>query len=318
MKQTLRTLFDSHKDELSKKLEDLSLPKDASLVQRTVTDYLNGLFDSDGEFRLHLTQSEDYMLQAAMSLLNAQQAMVKEFSSIKAPQQDGNAPKKEQNTKSSNNSETSGLKKDLFPHTIGATAVGGAVGGLILGTWGAVFGSIAGTAIILYYATQEKSSPTVIHSNNNSNSSDSVKPFVKKLDAERFIGIVSNICDSIDSLIETFRSQIRRVVDKYENQPKPTLESNFKIMLEGIQSLLGYERTHTPDEEKYTSKLQQRIEDVAELLDNYNLQVVNYSEENSDWFDFIESPNTKETRMVYPAIVKDGNVVLKGKAFIKQ
>jgi hypothetical protein len=98
MKQTLRTLFDSHKDELSKKLEDLSLPKDASLVQRTVTDYLNGLFDSDGEFRLHLTQSEDYMLQAAMSLLNAQQAMVKEFSSIKAPQQDGNAPKKEQNT----------------------------------------------------------------------------------------------------------------------------------------------------------------------------------------------------------------------------
>ena len=77
-KKTLKELFESRKNELSEKLSTLSLPKDASKIQSVVTDYLNDLFDSDGEFRQNLTQSEDYILQAAMSLLNAQQSMIGE------------------------------------------------------------------------------------------------------------------------------------------------------------------------------------------------------------------------------------------------
>ena len=75
-KGTLKELFESRKEELSEKLKSLSLSKDSSKIQSIVTDYLNELFDSDGEFRQNLTQSEDYVLQAAISLLNAQQSMI--------------------------------------------------------------------------------------------------------------------------------------------------------------------------------------------------------------------------------------------------
>ena len=72
-------MFDSHKDELSQKLTEYVLPRDAGLVQSTVTNYLNGLFNEDGDYRQGLTQSEDYILQAAISLLHSQQSMIGEL-----------------------------------------------------------------------------------------------------------------------------------------------------------------------------------------------------------------------------------------------
>lgn len=71
-KETLRNLFESNQDKLRSMLQDLELPKDAPKVESAVSSYLNELFDNDGKFRLQLTQAEDYILQSAISLLNAQ------------------------------------------------------------------------------------------------------------------------------------------------------------------------------------------------------------------------------------------------------
>ena len=135
------------------------------------------------------------------------------------------------------------------------------------------------------------------------------------LDTGIFLGIVGNICDSVDSLIQTFRAQINRVVDKYENVEKPRLEKEYSFLLEGIQTLIGYKRTHTNDD-KYLSKLQMRIEDLAEALENYNLSVEEYVEEHSGWFETVESTKVETPQMVYPAIVKEGQAVLSGKVFV--
>ena len=75
-KKTLKQLFESQREVLAQRLDGMKLPKDAEKAQAVVSNYLNELFDSDGEFRQNLTQSEDYILQAAMSLLNAQQSMI--------------------------------------------------------------------------------------------------------------------------------------------------------------------------------------------------------------------------------------------------
>lgn len=132
--KSLRALFDSRSNELKEALEGLSLPEDSSKVQGVVQQYLAQLFDGDGDFRMSLTQSEDYILQAAMSLLNAQQAMATELSKeafVRKPQ--SNATLSEQLNDCGLN-----LKKETIPYTIGATAAGGVVGGLILGTWGCI------------------------------------------------------------------------------------------------------------------------------------------------------------------------------------
>lgn len=319
-KTTLKALFESRKDELAQKLTNLSLPKDAALVQQIVSNYLNNLFDSEGDFRQNLTQSEDYILQAAMSLLNAQQSMVSEFTKSNTTRiADGRQQEKQPNAEFKTLSETVKLKSQEYPYVIGGSAVGGAAGALLLGTWGAVFGAIAGTALVLYYSTitgqpQRKVVSALKPVQVNSGSSQSKETEVN-IDTGIFLEIVGKICDSVDSLIQTFRAQINRVVDKYENVEKPRLEKEYSFLIEGIQTLIGYKRAHTNDD-KYLSKLQMRIEDLAETLENYNLSVEEYVEEHSGWFETVESTKVETPQMVYPAIVREGQAVLPGKVFV--
>lgn len=302
--KTLTAIFESNKPVLKERLEGLSLPYDAAKIQKIINDYLNDMFNNDGEFRQNLTQAEDYILQAALSLLNAQQAMTKEMTPAVTLAQ----PKLE----SASLQPFSGLKKEKYPYALGGTAIGSGVGGLLLGTWGAVFGAIAGTAIVLYYASNQT---TPVPQRKDLGE----KPLLQqpKLNIDVFLAIVKNICGSVDSLIDTFRAQINRVVNKYESQEKPTLEKEYRFLLESVQSLIGYKRAHNEDE-KFVRKIQERIEDMAESLDNYNLVVEDYTEEHESWFDKIENPNVQSITQVLPAIVKNGNVVLKGRVFIPE
>lgn len=93
------------------------------------------------------------------------------------------------------------------------------------------------------------------------------------------------------------------------------MEKEYRFLLESVQSLIGYKRAHNEDE-KFVRKIQERIEDMAESLDNYNLAVEDYTEEHRNWFDMIENPNVSVETQVLPAIVKNGNVVLKGRLFV--
>ncbi|MDE6396956.1 MAG: hypothetical protein K2K84_06775 [Muribaculaceae bacterium] len=309
---TLRSIFELTKNELAQSLTGLRLPKDSEKVQHIITDYLNKVCDEENEYCQNLTQSEDYILQAALSMLNAQRDLVVAFDATKIEIKE---------TIISQNSDiyTTKQKNNSFPDSTSATgfligAGGGAlIGKLIFGGWGAVFGALAGTAVAIYISSQTKSAKTGIHGQLS-------KPEVIindiPLNVEALLSVIGQICGSLDNLIETFRAQIRRVVNKYESQEKPTIEREYRILLEGIQSLIGYKRGHSPEEEKYLSRLQTRIEDLAELLDNYDLEAVDYSPEGADWFETIESKNTTEPKMVNPAIIKNGQLILKGKIFI--
>lgn len=325
---TLSSMFESQKQTLEAQLQGLALPRDAEKIQSVVTRYLNGIFDDQGEFRQNLTQSEDYILQAALSLLNAQQEISKAFAQAKPKQMSKPAVNnpfekpKEECFASEQDSALSFLNKPMDPKAalIGATG-GSLLGQVVFAGWGAVFGAIAGTAITIYLSSRQQS-PIM-----QNKAPMGKQPLVPKtaemidssipIDTKKFISIVSQICEGVDNLISTFRAQINRVVTKYENMEKPSLEKEYRILLEGIQSLIGYERTHS-EEDKFVKKIQERIEDLSEALDNYNLNVVDYSEENSMFFEKVKSPNTTQLKMVYPAITKAGYVVLKGKVFIPE
>lgn len=302
MKTTLYSLFVASKDELASRLGGLTLPSGAHEVQACVVEYFNKIFDADGDFRQNLTQSEDYILQAALSMLTMQQSMMGEL----IPTVDNRSLSSIETSKSVSYDARKALIGQLLP--LGGSAFGGTAGALLVGTWGAVFGAIAGTAVAMYFGTRMS-----FNAMPAKESSASI-PVESELNVDAFIDIIGKICQSVDSLIETFRAQINRVVSKYENQEKATLEKDFRFLLEGIQSLIGYKRVHNEEEPKYIRKLKERIEDVGELLENYNLTVVDYTEENEYMFEVVDG---QETRMVLPAIVKDGSVVLKGKIFKK-
>ena len=312
-KTTLKALFESRKDELSQKLANLSLPKDAALVQQTVSNYLNDLFDSDGDFRQNLTQAEDYILQAAMSLLNAQQSMLGEFAKASVAKNIGSQEDSKAKAGHETLNTTDGLKKQEYPYVIGGSAVGGAAGAILIGSWGAVFGAIAGTAIALYFVSsqQDKNRNGDVHRTTQPER----KTIPQKIDVEAFTGIVGNICDSVDSLILTFRAQINRVVEKYENQEKPTFEKDYGVLLDAIQSLLG--AVNMEKDEKWQKRIDSRIEDLAESLENYDLEVVKYSDNSKNYFEITSSDKAEQPIMVLPAIIKFGAVVRKGKVLVK-
>lgn len=311
-KKTLCELFESNKAELQQTLTGMALPKDANKIQEVVTSYLEKVFDSEGEFRQNLTQSEDYILDAAISLLNAQQ----KISSILTKEMQNTSTLKKMRPSVSTQEHiqpTQGIKTDSSYTLIGAA--GGAIAGkLLMGGWGAVFGAIAGVALSVYMSNKAQAQPkpqsqaaprTVVEENPN-----------KPIDVDCFIGIVHDVCESVDNLIGTFRAQVNRVVQKYESQEKPTLDKEYRPLLESIQSLVGYERNHDVSEEKYIRKVQERIEDLAESLDNYDITLENYSDEKTSWFDKVASPNATELKEVFPAVVKNGTLIIPGKVFI--
>ncbi|MDE7379362.1 MAG: glycine zipper 2TM domain-containing protein [Paraprevotella sp.] len=311
-KKTLCELFESNKAELQQTLTGIVLPKDLGKAQKAVSLYLEKVFDSEGEFRQNLTQSEDFILEAAISLLNAQQkissVLTKEAGNTSAPKKLRPSTTAQETTQSSR-----GFKADSSYTLVGA-ASGAIAGKLLLGGWGTVFGAIAGVALSAYMSNKMQAQPkpqpqvaprTVVEENPN-----------KPIDVDCFIGIVHDVCESVDNLIGTFRAQVNRVVQKYESQEKPTLDKEYRPLLESIQSLVGYERNHDVSEEKYIKKVQERIEDLAESLDNYDITLENYSDETASWFDKVSSPNATELKVVFPAVIKNGILIIPGKIFI--
>ena len=249
--RTLASMFEANKQALEKELVGLTLPENANKIQDVVSKYLNSMFENDGEYRQHLTQAEDYILQAALGLLNAQQNIAKEISN----------PKTE--VVSSKKTE----KKNINPYTsLIGTTVGGALGAFG-GTWGAVFGAIAGTAVVLYCATAMPRPQTQIVSTDK----QIAKPTIR---TEVFLDIVKNICESIDNLIETFRTQIKRVENIYEQKEKPSLQKNYSLLLTSIQELVVASNTEYDDKEKKLHRLEKKVNDLAESLENYGVAIV--------------------------------------------
>ena len=326
---TLTSIFEATKEELVSSLSGLVLPKDTGKVQQIIAEYLNSVCDENSDYRQNLTQSEDYILQAALSMLNAQRDLVAAFDCAPAVvteviDESEPSDKADISIKDDMMPQLAGLKMALNPKknidakkaVIGAGG-GALVGKIILGGWGAVFGAIAGTAVALYLS-QQSQGPRSDKKQILATTTPAAKVTLcdTPVNVVLLINVIKQICESLDNLVATFRAQIQRVVNKYESQEKPTIERDFRVLLEGIQSLIGYKRGHNPEEEKYLTKLQTRVEDLAELLDNYDLEAVDYTSDHPDWFEAIESKNATDIRMVSPAIIKDGNLVLKGKIFI--
>lgn len=317
-KKTLEILFAESEQKLREMLSNLTVPKDMERIQTTISEHLSNLLTEEGDFRQNLTQSEDYILQAVLAILNAHQARYTSFPKAEietAPTEESGETRKEGNTDENVNPlKKIGQKPVKLASSSVAAGLGALAGGALAGTWGAVCGAIACTALTAYMVdkfTDNKPADKEIVTKYVKTEAHFVE---KPLDIDMLLGVVKNLCHSVDEIIITFRAQINNVVQKYESQEKPSIEREYSVLLEGIQTLVGYKRAHSEDE-KFSKKIQERIEDMAELLENYSLNIVDYTEENASMFDFVPSANTTEIKQVYPAIIKAGQIIKKGKVF---
>lgn len=244
---SLKSLFESNKGELEQKLAGLKLPKDASKIQQLISDYLSRLFEIDGEFRQNLTRSEDYILQSTLRILTAQENFTNGLIANNS---------QEPLQKIQNN----GSKQSLYTTLIG-TGVGAVAGGFI-GAWAAVIGALAGNAVVAYVMTK-KGEPNQVDAKQNSKDN--------AVDTNVFLNIISNVCESIDGVIDTYRIQVNRIVKDYENKEKPTLQSDYSMLLDQIVNVnkIATSANDVPD------KLKQAIALMVECLENYGLRIEN-------------------------------------------
>ena len=251
---SLQSLFTGKEEQLKQALSGLSIPQDNQKIQSIIVETIGSLFTEDGEYRQNLTQSEDYILQAALALLNVQQEITRSLAKDITP-----------TTKPASTSATS-HKEELIIRpsiTLSGTLIGGAAGGLIFGTWGAVIGSIAGAAIAIYGIKPLLKTTTI-------EKPQAAKPdtTTKKdtLDVEVFVGIVARICAAVDELIDTVRVQIQRVKNAYEQQDTPSLHQQFPALVNNLEGL--FQAADGTEEDKNEEILSQ-IELVKRSLKNY-------------------------------------------------
>lgn len=69
---TLKSQFEKAVSNISESLSSCVLPKDSIFIQDSIYTFLDNLFDEKGEYRKSLTNSEDYIFQTSVNLLNAQ------------------------------------------------------------------------------------------------------------------------------------------------------------------------------------------------------------------------------------------------------
>ena len=249
---SLKSLFESNKGELEQKLAGLKLPKNASKIQQLISDYLGRLFESDGEFRQNLTQSEDYILQSTLRILTAQENFTNGL--IANNHQE---PPYHPQTNDNNNDN----KQSLYTTLIG-TGVGAVAGGFI-GAWAAVIGALAGNAVVAYMMTRKEKpvQKTEIASSQNDST----------IDTTVFLNIISNVCESIDGVIETYRTQVSRIVKEYENRERPSLRTEYSSLLDQIVNVnkIASLSNDVPD------RLKQAICMMVDCLKGYGFRIEN-------------------------------------------
>lgn len=250
---TLKSIFESNKEELSSKLAKLSLPKDSELIQQTVTDFLGNLFENEGLYRQNLTESEDYLLQSILRLLQAQQDIATNFAKSA----------EKENSRGINMTQKHEVEP-LSPYVAAAGAGVGALAGGLIGTWWAVAGGIAGTALVVYYASNGRKK-TISNTQKD-------KGISSTIDVAVFLTIVEKICQSIDDVITTYRIQVKRLQNVYEQREKPNLLNDYSTLMEQIANVCSV--THSI-KETVPSKLLNAIEIMKESLENYNLRYEN-------------------------------------------
>lgn len=317
---TLSSIFEKTKGELESSLSGLTLPKDSAQVQGIIADYLNNVCDENSEYRQNLTQSEDYILQAALSMLNAQRDLVSALNCT---------PKIEiQHVDIEPINEATavlhgpvGIGVSALRSTSGYTMIGAGggalVGKLIFGGWGAVFGAIAGTAVALYLSQQSQSTTPERKRIPSKNTTATAKVCDSPVNTDLLLKVISQICESLDNLISTFRAQIQRVVNKYESQPTPTLENNYHELLESLQSILGALEVEKANL-NIPKGIRNKKEDILATLESYDISVIYFDGTDTKPFSIMSSPNVTQNTLVFPALAKNGKVILKGRILSPQ
>lgn len=292
---TLVKLFETNEQQFRNELSAIKLPKDIKKLQKFMDDFFVNKV-SVAEYKNELSMSEIAMLNSVMKLVSFPMSLVGEWTIL-------NTVKKEnlhRVEKLNINKNIQDIIDKIDLPIVGATAVGGLVGGLIFKTWGGVLLTIAGCVLGMCLSSNQTG---------NNNGAD----IEMKIDVNKYIATLKKVCRAIDEVMENYQSSIAGVVKSYDSVPKPTLASTYKPLLDRMASLYV-----AIDNETLPETIRSEFDKLYRTLKNHHYEIVNYSDNTRQYFVETPSVHISESTVIRAAILESGRLLETGECLVPE
>lgn len=293
-KQSLEAHFENKKSLLEKKLSLVS-PVAPNQIGKIIKDFIDSLIKDEIENQHH-SQAEQMVYNLLPDILKSCLKII--------PNMDLNP------TENDNKSFEPAPKQNKFGITIIilSTFILGGIGGLLFNNWVGCLGcSMLGLCLSLFLTKENVRTPTekrveIVENNHNRN--------------DVIVELVHQMCKDVDAIINTYRYQLDSLEKKYISKLSIPFEEENLWLLTKVQSLIGYER-YKQDSPNYLEELKERCEDLVATLSNKRLEFIDY-DNDSTMFELIDVADIEKPVLTYPAILKDKDIVLRGRVFVPQ
>ena len=296
MDVTLLSLFEKNEAQFRKELSGIQLPENINLLQNFLSDFFVNKV-SVAEYQKELSLTEIAMMNSVLKLVSLPMGLI---GNIILPETDRTNTKQEIYDLVKHNKLESLLEK-LDIRLVATTAIGGLVGGFCFQTWGAVLLAIAGCVLGMYYTPNDKKETAPS------------EPLQIKIDVEKYIKTLKQICGTIDEVLGNYRTSIANIKTQHDNKPHPTLASTYKPLLDGMASLyVAIDNDILPDAVKT------EFNKLYRTLRNHHYEFVTYNENTREYYTEIPSTHITKPEIIKAAILENGKLLEQGECLIPE
>lgn len=296
MDMTLLSLFEKNEAQFRKELSGIQLPENINLLQNFLSDFFVNKV-SVAEYQKELSLTEIAMMNSVLKLVSLPMGLI---GNIILPETDRTNTKQEIDDLVKHNKLESLLEK-LDIRLVATTAIGGLVGGFCFRTWGAVLLAIAGCVLGMYYTPNDKKETAPS------------EPLQIKIDVEKYIKTLKQICGTIDEVLGNYRASIANIKTLHDNKPHPTLASTYKPLLDRMASLyVAIDNDILPDAVKT------EFNKLYRTLRNHHYEFVTYNENTREYYTEIPSTHITKPEIIKAAILENGKLLEQGECLIPE
>lgn len=296
MDVTLLSLFEKNEAQFRKELSGIQLPENINLLQNFLSDFFVNKV-SVAEYQKELSLTEIAMMNSVLKLVSLPMGLI---GNIILPETDRTNTKQEIDDLVKHNKLESLLEK-LDIRLVATTAIGGLVGGFCFRTWGAVLLAIAGCVLGMYYTPNGKKETAPS------------EPLQIKIDVEKYIKTLKQICGTIDEVLGNYRTSIANIKTQHDNKPHPTLASTYKPLLDRMASLYV-----AIDNDILPNAVKTEFNKLYRTLRNHHYEFVTYNENTREYYTEIPSTHITKPEIIKAAILENGKLLEQGECLIPE
>lgn len=296
METTLVTLFEKNEQQFRSELSAIHLPKDMSTLQKFLDDFFVDKV-SVAEYKKELTMSEIAMLNSVVKLVSLPMSLIGEWTFTNALERKD----KSNASHSKMNSNVQSIIDKIDGPLVGATALGGLIGGLVTKTWGGVLCTIAGCVLGMCLLTP--------------NQTKKCNPLddVMKIDVDKYIVILKQVCHNMDEIIDNYRTSIAELAKSYDKIPEATLASKYKPILDRLATLYV-----SINNEALPTDIKTEFDKLYRTLKNHHYEIVDYGDDTRQYFIETPSVHVSECTVIKAAILENGRLIENGECLIPE